>query len=232
MDEVSGAKHIRTSRVSNELLELWKGFPGIRAIVLHLRGKKGEHPHYHIWWEGTPQTGATLKNHLRAYNEVFNTYKQQNDWTVRSHNNFTTWANYVIDAGKGAMVLYETPDESHAPLPTVPVVASGGAGSPPVKVKVSSPGNRAPQRVRFVAYLKTKGWEEGCIKNWNMYEKLDELTEELTEWSENAFTTPNGAVVVQHALWVYGDEIVRNIIKQKNKDYLKKSFRLFSPELT
>lgn len=238
VDGATRVKHVTTHTVSAEMLELWKAFPGVRAIALHLRGARSERPHYHIWMEfEEPITNEKVKDRLRDYNIKF--AKPFCDWKFTLGNegqsHFVTWSSYVMNASKGARVLYETPDDTHPKLPEIPVLPVGGAGGAAVAAAptvVRAPSNRAPQRVRFVAYLKTKGWEEGCIKNWNMYEKLDELTEELTDWAENAFTTPNGAVVVQHALWVYGDEIVRNMIKQKNKDYLKKSFRLFSPELS
>lgn len=229
-DQRSNVKHIVTHKVSNEILEIWKTFPGIRAVVLHLRGKRSESPHYHIWWEGDTLTNQAVKDRLKKHNEIFNSYKSQNDWSFRAHDSFPAWSNYVVNGAKGSMVLHETPDDTHPPLPEIPVVAVGGAGASasaaPATVRL--PSNRAPQRVRFVAYLRSElNWKEGDVKAWNMYEKLDEIVSELTEWSENAFTTPNGAVVVQHALWTFADESARNILKVKNQEAIRKSIRLF-----
>lgn len=227
----SKIKHITTHAVSNEYLEQWKAFPGVRAIALHLRGKKAERPHYHIWWESdTSVTNEEVKDRLRAFSDLFAKPFQNWKFTVGSEgvSHFVTWSNYVVDGAKGSMVLYETPDDTHPPLPKIPIVAVGGAGATtaaPAIVRL--PSNRAPQRVRFVAHLKSLNWREGDVKAWNMYEKLDEIVNELTEWAENAFTTPNGAVVVQHALWTFADEAARNVLKVKNQEAIRKSIRLF-----
>lgn len=232
VDAQSRVKHITTHTVSNEMLELWKAFPGVRAIVLHLKGPRSERPHYHIWMElAEPMTNEKVKNQLREYNVRF--AKPFSDWKFTIGNegqsHFVTWSNYVVNASKGSRVLYETPDETHPPLPEFPIVAAGGAGTAEAAVPVvvlKKPSARAPQRVQFVAHMKTLGWKDEEIRHHNKSEKLEELIKELTEWSENAFTTPNGAVIVQHALWCFADPIVRNMIVESNKAAIRSSIRL------
>jgi hypothetical protein len=230
----SRIKHITTHAVSNEICEIWKAFPGVRAIVLHLRGAKSERPHYHIWCEfETELKNSEVKDQLRAHNIMFAPPFQNWKFTVGNEGieHFKAWSNYVVDAGKGSVVLYETPDETHPKLPELPVLPpASGASSAAATLSVrSSASSRAPQRVRFVNYLKADlNWEPGTIKQWNIHEKTEELINELTEWSENAFTTPNGAVMIQHALWVFSDDVARNYLKTKNVDAVRKSIRLFS----
>lgn len=85
---------------------------------------------------------------------------------------------------------------------------------------------KTSMRAKFVKYLASDcGWTHGCIMNWNLDNKKEEVIGLLTEFWENAFTTPQGVVCVEHAIWVYADEKVRNDIKAKNVEAIKKFLR-------
>ena len=214
------------------MCEVWKAWPFVRAIVLHLRGKLSERPHYHIWVELSEEmTNDKAKALLRAYHTKFAAPFQ--NWKFTHGNegveHFKAWADYVVDATKGSVVLYETPDETHPKLPDIPILPATGGGSAAASAVVVRPAasSRAPQRVRFVNYLKSDlNWREGDIKHWQIHEKCEEIINELTVWSENAFTTPNGAAIVQHALWAFADEVARNHLKAANRDAIRKNLRL------
>lgn len=221
------AKHLRLGKVSEDALEVLKTVEGVKAIVLHKRGKKGEHPHWHVWMEVGEISHEAVRKRLRKH-AVFATYSGNEDWSLRDHDSYDKWAKYVMD-NPSAEVLLDNPESPLPPKAAIPIVAaSGGASAASAIVVLKKPTDRTPQRVRFVKHLELKGWTTDCIKHWNLFEKLDELIEELTDWSENAFTTPNGAATVQHALWTFSDITARNTIKEKNKESLRKSIRLFS----
>lgn len=196
---------------------------------MHLRGEKSERPHYHIWLElDEPMTHDKAKDKLREYHTMFD--RPFSTWMF-SHGKegveqYRAWANYVSNAAKGAVILYETPDDSHPPIPAIPVLPPAGGGSA-AAVMVKPPTNRTPQRVRFCNYLKTElNWETGCITMINYKDKLRELVDELTFFSENAFTTPNGAATVQHALWMFSDPAVKETIKASNYRAMESFLRI------
>lgn len=88
-------KHLRFGKISPEALEALIGYPGIKSVVLHTHGAKGEHPHWHVWYESEkPVTNQTVRNHLKKL-PAFESYSGQNDWSFRNHDSFETWADYV-----------------------------------------------------------------------------------------------------------------------------------------
>lgn len=233
-DPVTPFKHIRISDMDATLLEELKTFPGIKAIVKHTWGKKYRDqsvPHYHIWWSGNATTVKTLKVHLKAHSTYISSHSGSNGfWRIAAHDNYDKWATYVMGNPSAEIVV----DNSDQPLPPPvawPVIAASGGGSAATPVMVhKEPSKRLAQRIRFVKHLELKGWLADDVKIWNLHEKFNELCDILTEWSENAFTTPNGAVSIQHALWIFSDIPARNYIKQKTSEHLRKSSRLFSPD--
>lgn len=111
-DPPGAEKHLRLEpgkrETAIEHAELLKGFSGVKAIVLHLRGKTGEHPHLHVWWESDISGGVTnqtVKNHLKAYNAAFGSYSGQQMWSMRNHNSYETWCNYVLKNGSHQVLL-------------------------------------------------------------------------------------------------------------------------------
>lgn len=231
-DIQSPFKHIRITDMA--VLDDIKTFPGVKAIVKHSWGSKYKdqaRPHYHIWWEGFAVTSQCVKDRLKRHSVYIDTHSGSNGfWIVKAHDSYDKWATYVMGNPSAEVML----DNSERPLPPPaawPVVATGstsGAAVAPVVV-LKEPSKRLAQRVRFVKHLEQKGWQVDDVKIWNIHEKFDELCEILTEWSENAFTTPNGAVTVSHALWIFAETPARNYIKEKTKEHLRKSSRLFSP---
>lgn len=232
-DPASPFKHVRITDMS--VLDDIKTFPGVKAIVKHTWGNKLKEqakPHFHIWWEGYAITSNTLKNRLKRHSEYISTHSGSNGfWIVKAHDSYDKWATYVMSNSSAEVILDNSERPLPPPVPWPVIAASGGDGSvaatPPVVLK--EPSKRLAQRIRFVKHLELKGWQIEDVKIWNLHEKFAELCDILTEWSENAFTTPNGAVTVQHALWVFADISARNEIKQKTQEHLRKSSRLFSP---
>lgn len=105
-EDVPGAdKHLRFGHYNEQLATLLVGFPGIKAIVLHTHGTKGEHPHLHVWWSGAAVTNQTIRNRLKAYHDTFKLMKSQNDWSFRNHESYEAWSSYV-QRNKTHKVLY------------------------------------------------------------------------------------------------------------------------------
>lgn len=90
-------KHLRFGKISDEAFTALSGYPGIKSIVLHTRGAKGEHPHWHVWYEGDKAiTNQTIRNQLKKL-PAFATYSGQNDWSFRNHDSWDAWAKYVCE---------------------------------------------------------------------------------------------------------------------------------------
>lgn len=109
VDTPSPMKHLRFGKIVTGLSDILSSFPGVKSIVLHTHGKSGEHPHYHVWWEGESCTNETIRNRLRRHNDVFKSYSGQNDWSCRPHDSFEMWAAYV-QRNKTHTVLWTTVD--------------------------------------------------------------------------------------------------------------------------
>lgn len=232
-DPPGPVKHLRLGRISPEALESLKTFPGSKAIVLHRYGKKGEHHHWHVWLEfERPITNMTVKNRLRAHNELWKAYNSQNDWSFRNHDSWDNWSKYVM-ANLSAEILMAPADRDLKPTPVPIVVMSelSGAGTtahttssdtiapaPAVlSYRVQTPRSNQPMRTKFVNYLrKDLHWDDGSIDSVNYEAKKIELVDELTEYWQNAFTTPQGVQCIEHAMWVFGNPAVRAKLKAQN----------------
>ena len=81
-------------------------------------------------------------------------------------------------------------------------------------------------RAQFVRYMEEEGWKKNFqINPENQEEQEDYLIKKLTHFWENAFTTPQGVVCVEHALFVFADDDVREYIERKNIQAIKKCLR-------
>lgn len=117
-------KHLRFGKIVPDLLETLKTFPGVRAVVLHTHGKTGEHPHYHVFWTGEkPVTNQTVRNRLKAFNNLFLGYAGQNDWSIRNHDNYSNWVTYVTNNETSQQLLTDDKfDEIFENIPKLPIV--------------------------------------------------------------------------------------------------------------
>lgn len=94
-DPPGATKHLRFGHYDtrNWLVQALTDF-GAKAIVAHKCGKRGEHPHLHVWWEGESVTNQTIRNRLKK-DDRFNVMKTQNDWSFRNHDSYDNWCDYV-----------------------------------------------------------------------------------------------------------------------------------------
>lgn len=80
---------------------------------------------------------------------------------------------------------------------------------------------------QFVNYMEKEiGWKVNAQITEDTYvNDLDDLMDYLTVFWKNAFTTPQGVQCIEYAKWHFADDFVRNRIKDKNRDVLKKFLR-------
>lgn len=229
-DQIPG-KHLVCGKISDEALESLKQLSSVIAVVLHVTGKKkGEHPHWHVWLDVVGITHEAVRKRLRTHNELWRSYSGNEHWSLRDHTSYSTWSTYVT-SNPSAQILFERPTDKFPPIPPVvpiPIVASAASAasvaSSPLTI-IKPPKKSLPMRTQFVQYLTNKGWSPECITIGYMADKKEELISELTDYWENAFTTPQGAVMIQHAMYVFGDTVVRNRIKECNSAALNSLLR-------
>lgn len=217
LDKTHGM-HLVLGKISDEALESLRALPSVTAVVLHVRGKKkGEHPHWHVWLDVVGITNEAMRKRLRTHNALWREYSGNEHWSLRAHNDYSTWATYVT-SNPSAQILIDRPDDKHPPLPpvaTVPVLRPLST-TELAAITVLKPKKSMSMRAKFLEHLSNKGWSYDSICLDEMTAKKEELIDELTDYWENAFTTPQGAVIIQHAMYVYGNEAVRTRIKQLN----------------
>lgn len=227
-DPPGAVKHIRFGLVSDQILEALSTFTGIKAVVLHKMGRKGEHPHYHIWWEGDKAiTNQTLRNRLKAHNVVFNSFSGQNHWSFRNHDSWETWAKYVTaNLSHKVLMPYKDIEAISASAKVLPLVITPGItpAGPPIVVRTA----KLPMREKFIHYLTNElKWVPGehftVHDEWTDDKMEDQVIDAATEFWEMAFTIPEGARMVRHALWVFSSDEVRGRWKEKNRTSIKKS---------
>lgn len=84
---------------------------------------------------------------------------------------------------------------------------------------------KTSMRAKFKDYLEQQGYDCQTITIENISAERDKLIDHLTEFWENAFTTPQGAVCVEFAQWSFATEEARDFIKDRNREAIKKCLR-------
>lgn len=230
-DPPGTVKHIRFGKTGEAIFEQLKVYPGIKAIVLHTLGKKGEHPHYHIWWEGdTPITNQTLRNRLKAASPVFGTFSGQNDWSFRNHDSWDSWATYVTgNLSHKVLVAYKDLDDKSKASKILDVVITPGVTPATAAVPRTAAVRtmKLPMREKFIQYLTNeRKWKPG--EQFTVHSDLtpDQFAEQVidaaTEFWSMSFTIPEGARMVRHALWVFSSDEARLVWKERNRESIKK----------
>jgi len=101
-------------------------------------------------------------------------------------------------------------------------------GAPTNTIQIVQPAKKSvSMRAQFVRYMESENdWKKNFSITLDTYiNQLDDLSDYLTVFWENAFTTPQGAVCIEHAKWYFADDNVRDVIKCKNRAALKKILR-------
>lgn len=225
-DPAGDVKHLRFRRFSDDLLEVLRGFPGVKAIVLHTHGKKGEHPHFHVWWEGEEITNQTVRNRLKAYNPIFQVCKSQNDWSFRNHNDWAAWSSYVTK-NESHTVLMDYQDlmtksqqaTAAAALPAIipytPSPLHGAVAAAPIRVIKK----RLTSEERLIAYCEALGWKQNAEFTLDKYDNgtAQKLCREHTVAYTNGRCAagPTGEILARNMLYLFADDDLRDVLKER-----------------
>lgn len=179
---------------------------GVGAIVSHRRGKKGEHPHIHVWYHSDkPLTNQTVRDRLKKADARFGEQmKGQNDWSFRNHDNYEQWCDYVtrnvthevIFGDEYLVNLSKTKKDSYTTDTTNDIVDVSG-----VVYNIPS-GLKRNKREQFVKYLiEEHGW---------MPEETNPTAHQVatlaTRCWKGAFTDPEAIRMTRYAYYVFSDE--------------------------
>lgn len=217
-DPPGAEKHLRLEpgkrETAIEHAELLKGFSGVKAIVLHLRGKTGEHPHLHVWWESDISGGVTnqtVKNHLKAYNAAFGSYSGQQMWSMRNHNSYETWCNYVLKNGSH-QVLLGSPELLAQSVEAKQLIAAEPL-SPETPVRIIK---KPTAEERLIRYCETElQWKRGAHFTVSdlMSQIVDKSRRAVIEYSNARVHNNQLLAMTRNVMYVFGDDDVKETIK-------------------
>lgn len=221
-------KHLRFGHYTEELATHLIGFPGVKSIVLHTHGAKGEHPHLHVWWSGPPVTNQTIRNRLKAYHDIFKLLKSQNDWSFRNHDSYETWATYV-QRNKTHKVLHgELPlpkDIIQLVIPTPQSLPTPSIPAPRIKVK------KLTAEERLINYcLREEGFKHD---QWTLihYETSEYKRIMHKQVSDALLTYANGRLdnrqltyMGRNIIWTFADQDLREHLTDIWSEEAKKNW--------
>lgn len=215
-------KHLRFGKISEEAYTALIGFPGVKSVVLHTHGAKGEHPHWHVWWEGSkPITNQTIRNNLKKL-PVFESYSGQNDWSFRNHDSFETWADYTVkNLSHKVLLSYRDIDDRSTkakilpiviPTPTTPVIPG-----PTLKAKTSK--LRWDEKICHDAETRLN-WKRDSQFSLASFE--DNTVKVMKQVERQVFAFMRGRVnnmeavkYCRNLLYEFGDDDVKDYLERK-----------------
>lgn len=230
-------KHIRfeVPEIDELAKELIK-FPGTHSVVQHTAGKKGEHPHLHVFYKNPKEREekmAAVRDRIKKAPDspIMNRLYGNSQISMRAHDSYENWVKYVCENPSHAVIhgppeLYEKSEQiKKGDVLNLPLLANqiGPLSGKVVVVK----DKKKPMRERFINYLESEQlWRKNFSINLSNYqEKIDEIIKHLTEFWENAFTFPEGTRMVEHARYYFADDDVRDKIYHDNLYSFKKGLR-------
>lgn len=207
-DPPGGVKHLRFG--SPDHVSRIKEFPGVKAIVLHKMGKAGEHPHLHVWWEGDVVTNQTIRNHLKKFDDVFKSYKSQNDWSFRNHDSWETWAAYVTkNPSHEVLVSYLDLDEVSKKASLV--VPKASVTTYTVTTRVRKP----TAEERLMNYCERElHWVKGeQFSDVKIDMVVDQCRRAVIDYSNGRLHNNQLIAMTRNVMYVYGDLSVKNHLR-------------------
>lgn len=225
MVEAMADYHLRLENSREQMDNAIKHLKDISGCVAiwHMRGKKGEHPHLHVWYPlDKCITNEAFLDRLKRL-ENFKNFKGNKQWSTRRHNDFKVWLEYVLRGNKGQQI--EVWNRPEPPPEIIPIVADPTA----IIIINKDISKKLPMRQKFIQYLENEGFKRGSTFTPESYERhtdiLDTVSDKMTEFWDNAFTLPEGERMLRHAMYVFSDDVVKEQFKKLNRDnYRKKIF--------
>lgn len=203
-----------SEEITRQHAEVLTTFPGVKGIVLHLRGQKGEHPHLHVWWVSDISGGITsdaVRKRLKSFNDVFKQYHGQRMWSARNHDNYEAWATYVTNNGsheviKGDEELLSLSLQSKQFIATPTTITSSD------KVVRKRPNAEE----RLIAFCEAEyEWEKGNvfhIEHPRTY-WVEKSKEAVIEYSNGRVHNNQLLAMTRNVMYVFGDKQVKDRLK-------------------
>lgn len=218
-------KHIRFGKISPQLYDLLVTFPGVKSVVLHKFGKKGEHPHWHIWWEGeAPITNQTWRNRWNKFIEPLPKFSGNGDWSFRNHNSWENWAKYVTvnlshqvllgyndihTLSEQARTITLVPPPGH---PQTPVIPLG-----PVRVIKSQSRMRWDEKICHDAETRL-GWKRNIQFSLAALESglaQKQVEKQVSSFMVMRINNNDGVKYARNLMYEFGDDDVRDYMERK-----------------
>lgn len=217
-DPPGAIKHLRFGRPDH--LELIKQFPGVKAIVLHKKGKTGEHPHLHVWWEGAKAvTNQTLKNNFKKlWPEVFDDktqYHSQNDWTMRNHDSWDAWSTYVCKNSSHEILL------GYSNLETVSINQKNLIVAQPITITSPVVLKKRPNaEERLIAYaVGVMKWKPGDHFNIARQLTFDQIADQarrvVLAYSNGRVHNNQLIAMTRNLMWHFSDDELQELLASK-----------------
>lgn len=218
-------KHIRFGKISPEIYEALIGIPGVKSVVLHKFGRKGENHHWHIWWEapdGKPITNVTWCNHAKKLSAIKD-FKGNGDWGFRNHNSWDAWSEYVCRNLSHEILLdyrnlTEVSEKAkllslEIPSPVTPII-------PGPELKAKSPSKlRWDEKICLDAQTRLN-WKRDA--EFSLASLEDPRQKVMKQVEKQVFAFMHGRVNNQEAvkycrnlLYEFGDEDVKEYLERK-----------------
>lgn len=229
-DPPGKVKHVRFGKISDDILTHLTTFPGVRAIVLHKSGKTGEHPHYHIWWEtDLPVTNQTFRNRLKAHHDVFKSFNGQRDWSFRNHDSWSAWANYVTSNLSHEVLLdyqdLKAVSDSKSVIGLVVAELPSGAGTTAheaVKYTIQKPKKSVAMKDKFLQYaINELHWERDSFPMSDLNYWVNKVGRAANRYFHNGLPSLQMAVVIEHAVYEFGNDDVKDHIDENIVPFLR-----------
>jgi len=222
-DPPGDVKHLRFGKISETALAVLIGYPGIKSIVLHTHGAKGEHPHWHVWWIGDkPVTNQTIRDRLKKLPE-FKDYSGQNDWSFRNHDSFPKWAEYVT-SNLSHKVLLEYLDiaELSSKAKILPIVIGSPSGTAVTPVIPGLP-RKSPSRLRWdekmcldaEIRLLWKRNEQFSLQSVEYGHAIKAVQKQVISFMRARVNNNECVKYARNVLYEFGDEDVKEYLDRK-----------------
>lgn len=222
VDPPGTLKHIRFGKISPEIYEALVGIPGVKSVVLHKYGKKGEHPHWHVWWEGDePITNQTWRNRAHKL-PALSTLKGNPDWSIRNHDSWEAWSTYVTtNLSHEVLLPYKDIETISAQAkvitlasPVTPVIPG------PTKKAVKSESRmRWDERICYDAETRL-GWKRDS--QFSLESLYDHSVDTFGKIERQVFAFMRGRVnnyeavkYTRNLLYEFGDDDVKDYLQRK-----------------
>jgi hypothetical protein len=208
--------HLRLEHTEDELqkaMSFLKDISGV-CVIRHLRGKKGEHPHLHVWYPLEDKIKSEAFYERLKKHSSWSGYYGNKNWRVKPFDLFDRWFGYSTNGNKG-QVLEINNTGLPLEITKVPIVAQP---EPVLTNNISyttvKPNRKKPMKVQFVNYLQEEEkWVIGerfrSQHAWDPKRVYAECAKQCSVFWEDAFTVPEGERMVRHAAYKFSDDALR-----------------------